>query len=101
MAEYDNLPTIIWEVWKHHNSARTSDIFQNFLHEAIAQGEEYILMLIDIFPMQVGRDVDLKPWGMKLLELLSKVHRAIAALKIRLEMVQLGMAKRRPNILCP
>ena len=101
VAEYDDLPTVIWGLWKHHKSAGTTDIFQDFIRGAIAQGEEYILMLIDIFPTQVGRDVDLKPWGMEVLELLSKVHRAIAALKIRLEMVQSGMAKKHPKILCP
>ena len=101
VAEYDDLPTTIWELWQHHNSAQTAHIFRDTVRGAIAEGEGYIQMLIDILPTQVGMDMDFKPWGIEVVELLSKVHRAIAALKIRLEMVEMGLVHRHPKVLCP
>jgi hypothetical protein len=101
VAEYDDLPTTVWLLWNHHNLARTSHLFREFIHGAISEGETYVRMLMDIVPTGVGVDFNLKEWVAEVVELLSKVHQAIAALKVRLEMVETGKANKYPKILCP
>ena len=56
---------------------------------------------MEILPNKFEADEDLKEWVMELSELLFKVHQAVAALGVRLEMVETGLVRRYPNILCP
>ena len=101
VANYEDLPEIVWDIWKCHRSSGTIRHFTGFLKEEIAQGERYISGLISIMPEGLQEGVDLKEWSIELAELFSKVHRSMAALQIRLEQVESGSVKKYPNILCP
>jgi hypothetical protein len=101
VAEYDDLPSIIWESWKHHRSAGTTEIFMGWLRGEIKQGEQYVGMLLNTSPKEVDRNVDLQHWSVELAELLSKVHRSISALEVRLDMVESGLVRKYPQIICP
>jgi hypothetical protein len=78
----NNLMTMVWLLWNPHNLAQTSHLFWEFIQGTITEGETYVWMLMDIVPTGVGVDVNLKEWVTEVVELLSKVHQAPAALTV-------------------
>jgi hypothetical protein len=102
VADYDNLPEIVWEVWNNMRSGTSYHAFTCWLNKEIHLGNKYIASLMDLIPEALGEgEGDLKEWGLELGELLTKVHRAIAALNIRRDQVEAGLVRKYPNILCP
>jgi len=101
VADYDNLTEMVWDIWKPRHLDRSFHSFAQVLREEIARGDRYASHLMEILPDKFEADEDLKEWVMELSELLFKVHRAVAALGVRLEMVETGLVRRYPNILCP
>jgi hypothetical protein len=60
-------------------------MFRQVLHNEMAQGDRYIGQLMAILPAEVEGVLYMKDWMLEFSDLLSKVHRAMAALEVRLE----------------
>jgi hypothetical protein len=101
VERYELLPSTIWYLWDYHRSNQTEGIFLEFMREEIEKGEEYCRMLVDVLPNGIRGEFNLAHWGAEVGEMFSKVHKSIAALRIRLELVESGVAKRFPEVLYP
>jgi hypothetical protein len=101
VADYDHLTEMVWDIWKPRSLDRSFHSFAQVLREEIARGDRYASDLMEILPNKFEVDEDLKEWVLELSELLFKVHRAVSALGVRLEMVETGLVRQYPNVLCP
>jgi hypothetical protein len=104
IRDYDELPGILWECWMDHEARGTVNRFETYLENAIQEGEHYIQMLTDLVVEQIEDDqgcMDFKEWSIDIGLLFSQVHRAIAFVTIRLDLVRKGLVQKYPAILCP
>lgn len=97
VAEHEDLAEIVWDVWRHRRCAETI----LFLRAEIEHGEQFIQRMVNIVKPGINFDADLLQWCTELADLFSKVHRAIAGIWSKLDMIEGGLAKRYPDILCP
>jgi hypothetical protein len=98
VGEYERLPEIVWDIWQCSGSEQ---MFRHALGEEMAQGERYIGHLIRILPEVLEGVIYVKDWMVEYCELLSKVHGALAAIRIRLELVENGAVGKNSKILRP
>jgi hypothetical protein len=97
MAKYDRLPEIVWDIW----NLGSETIFQQILHEEMARGDRYMGWLLAILPHTLEGVLDVKEWMPEFSELLAKIHRAMAALGVRLELVDNGSVESYSKLLRP
>ena len=103
VRDYDELPSILWECWMDHETRGTVNLFETYLENAIREGEHYIQMLTDLLVGQIEEEtgcMDFKEWSIDIALLFSQVHRAIAFVTIRLDLVRKGLVQKYPAILC-
>jgi hypothetical protein len=97
VSQFDDLQEIVWDVWRYRRSVGTI----NFLREEIGKGEAFIQRLMEVMPSGGEAKDDLMEWCSEMSELLSRVHRAIAVLQSKLDLVESGLQKTYPTILQP
>lgn len=104
VMEYDDIPDIIWDLWKMHKYYGTIHDFEEILEDAITDGEKLIERLTGI-PAAVDNEeigkMGLKEWCAEISSLMSQVHRAIASITVKLDSVRGWQVKKYPAILCP
>jgi hypothetical protein len=104
VMEYDDIPDIIWDLWKMHKYHGTIHDFEEILEDAIKDGEKFIDRLMGITAAvdaeEIGNIV-LKEWCAEISSLMSQVHRAMASISLKLDLVRGWQVKKYPAILCP
>jgi hypothetical protein len=104
LQHFDELPSIIWDIWMVHKRSGQRDIFQEVIESDIADGWAHlerikgIMLNGEVTGMEPS---DLMDFLMQLSELQSRVHLVIATLQVRLHMVTSGLVDRFPGIMCP
>jgi hypothetical protein len=104
VMEYDDIPEIIWDLWKMHKHQWTVQDFQEILEDAIKDGEKLIQRLIGITEVADHEGLettDLKDFITEISSLMFQVHRAIASISVRLDFSRGWQVKKYPKVLCP
>jgi len=104
VMEYDDVPDIIWDLWKMHKYQGTVQDFQEILEDAIKDGERLIQRLMGITEVanhEGLETMDLKDFITEISLLMFQVHRAIASILVRLDFSRGWQVKKYPKVLCP
>jgi len=104
LQHFEDLPSIIWDIWKDHKRRGGQDIFREVIASDITDGRMYLERIKGIISNGevVGMDAsDLTDFLIELSELQSRIHMVIATLQVRLDMVTSGLVDQFPKILCP
>jgi len=104
VREYNDLSSIIWDLWMYHQGEGSLEKFEEHLSQAVTDGEMYIQRLTEMLSGRLMDDmlmVDLSQWSVEISLMYSQVHRAIAWSSIRLDMVRTGLMDQYPDILHP
>src|SRR5882762_9535975 len=97
LRDFDELPTIIWELWRHHRAARTINIFNEVIMAEIEVGEGFVRQLKEMLPSCLVDRMDMFEWAEQISDMLGRVREALAQLQFRLELTENGMTEKYPN----
>jgi hypothetical protein len=105
---FDNIPSIVWDIWSQHKRMGTRNTFIDKIQTSIHDGESLLARLSGVVASgSLGLGVaymdyaELEEIIAEISQLMSRVHMAIANLRVRLQFVQSGMVDEYPSLLCP
>jgi hypothetical protein len=101
LRDFNELPTIIWELWRHHKVARTIHIFKEVITAEIEVGQGFTLWLKEMLPSCLVDGMDMFKWAEEVSDMLGNIREAVVQLQFQLELMENGMTEKYPNILCP